>query len=815
MLTVSLPLRLLAAVAFTAGLSALATPVLPARADAGDVVISVLSNRADLVSDGDALVEVRVPASARTKELRIFLGSRDITGVFDRSQRSRARGLVTGLRNGQNVLEARLSDGQGARLTITNHSKGGPVFAGPQVPDWTCTTAENGLGQPTDAACNAPTKISYMYQPRGASAGSYKAYDPGNPPSDVATTRTDEGKTVPYIIRVEEGTLDRSIYKVMVLADPAKPWTATTPQPAWDRKLLVAFGGGCGTMHLQNPPTQAGLAFPFGPVEYAFGDSASDGEIQQPAVLSRGWMTAGTGLNTLNFNCNEVVSAEALMMLKEHIVDRYGTVRRTISVGGSGGSLQQYNIASAYPGLLDGIVPTQSFPDLWAMTGDTADCYLGDHYFTSVSPQLWSDQQQQLAVEGKSGPLSCGEFVGTFADWFDPQNRGVFHAGAAVRFGCELPPTDTYEPVVNPTGVRCSVQDYQRAIWGHSGPRDAAPLPIDNTGVQYGLTALRRGRISPAQFVDLNAGIGGIDNEGEFIPRRASMSDRTAGTMYRADRTTDAHRLAQVPIIDVRQFVDASDPETKSDMHQPFYTAVMRARLRAANGTDANMVRWSGVPQNMDMDGVLAMDRWLQAVAADHSDLPRSQKIIRDRPKGVTSTCWIDGSPVTDTARCAKQYPPPVNGGDARIAAGGPLTDNVRKCHLKPLRRGDYNVAFTDPQWQQLQAAFPDGVCDWARPSVGEQRSLPWVTFARGPGGQPLGAPPVSVPFGPAASTAAPGAPPEELPTTGGGTLTPWALALLLCAAALARTYPSASRTAASSVGARGSSPSGRMRRGT
>jgi len=68
----------------------------------------------------------------------------------------------------------------------------------------------------------------------------------------------------------------------------------------------------------------------------------------------------------------------------------------------------------------------------------------------------------------------------------------------------------------------------------------------------------------------------------------------------------------------------------------------------------------------------------------------------------------------------------------------------VLKCQLKPLNRSDYRVAFSDPQWAQVQALFPNGVCDWSRPSVGQQPNVPWLTFATGPGGRPLGAAPVS-----------------------------------------------------------------------
>ena len=53
-------------------------------------------------------------------------------------------------------------------------------------------------------------------------------------------------------------------------------------------------------------------------------------------------------------------------------------------------------------------------------------------------------------------------------------------------------------------------------------------------------------------------------------------------------------------------------------------------------------------------------------------------------------------------------------------------------------------MTFTDEQWARLKAAFPTGVCDWNAPPVGEEPSIPWMTFKDGSGGRPLGAPPVS-----------------------------------------------------------------------
>ena len=65
------------------------------------------------------------------------------------------------------------------------------------------------------------------------------------------------------------------------------------------------------------------------------------------------------------------------------------------------------------------------------------------------------------------------------------------------------------------------------------------------------------------------------------------------------------------------------------------------------------------------------------------------------------------------------------------------------KCQLKPLDRMDYvPLAFTDEEWAKLNQAFPTGVCDFSKPAVAHQPSIPWITFADGPGGRPLGDPP-------------------------------------------------------------------------
>ena len=66
-------------------------------------------------------------------------------------------------------------------------------------------------------------------------------------------------------------------------------------------------------------------------------------------------------------------------------------------------------------------------------------------------------------------------------------------------------------------------------------------------------------------------------------------------------------------------------------------------------------------------------------------------------------------------------------------------------------------MIFTDPQWQELQQAFPTGVCDYTKPGVGQGPTMTWLTYQRPNGqviygGRELGSPPGSLAFGPAST---------------------------------------------------------------
>src|SRR5262249_31480065 len=143
------------------------------------------------------------------------------------------------------------------------------------------------------------------------------------------------------------------------------------------------------------------------------------------------------------------------------------------------------------------------------------------------------------------------------------------------------------------------------------------------------------------------------------------------------------------------------------------------------------------------LQSFLLMDRWLAAIEADNRGMPLRLKVLKDRPADAVDACFIGGQEGTDQAPCAAAFPFQADG---RIAAGGTLAADVIQCQRRQPSPGDYGVAFTADQWARLLATFPSGVCDFSRPGIDQVPSVSWLTFANGPGGQPLGPAPRSRP---------------------------------------------------------------------
>jgi hypothetical protein len=148
------------------------------------------------------------------------------------------------------------------------------------------------------------------------------------------------------------------------------------------------------------------------------------------------------------------------------------------------------------------------------------------------------------------------------------------------------------------------------------------------------------------------------------------------------------------------------------------------------------------------------MDGWLAAIEADHSADPIETKVRNNRPAAAVDSCiatlGVNDSDLMTTFGIEDAACPVKQQSTPRQVADGPRAENVWKCQQKPLLFSDAaygGVQFTNDQKARLAAVFPDGVCDWNVPGVGQLPVNIWLTYAAGPGGQPLGPAPVSVPI--------------------------------------------------------------------
>ena len=751
--------------------------------------IHVLSNRADLVSGGDALIEVVLPNSAAASAVKMTLNGKDVSSEFSLRDNGRYMGLLTGMKVGRNVLSAHIPNGEDSSYSIVNYPNGGPIFSGPQLQPWTC---QKGA---VDAQCNQAPVYTYLYKSTTPFLA-LQDYDPAHPATDVAMTTTDAGVTVPFIVRVETGYQDRDQYRIATLFQPGKPWEPWAPQEQWNHKLLISHGGSCRATYGVGVAPNADQSGTFPPeLQFATGDSIT-------AAISRGYAAMSTALDNNGHSCNIVLQAESLMMAKERVVENYGELRFTVGTGCSGGSITQQQVANAYPGIYQGITPQCSFPDSFSSATQVLDYHLLRPYFED--PTKWATgvvwtPLQWSAVEGNLLPVDAiVSDIGFFSAFIPSNPCGdiVYVNGAAL-----------YNTETNPSGVRCAVPDSMINVFGPR-PKEVwsdnekklghgfAGLAADNVGVQYGLASLQQGLITPDMFIDLNTKIGGLDVDIHPSAQRLKGDDVALGRAYRSGAINVANNLQHTAIISLT----GPDPGIA---HDAYRTWTIRARMDRELGGHPNHLIWFGAvviigDTGYTNEAVLSMDRWMSAIEPDLRDVPLSQKIAQDKPGDLQDRCTQvdsivnpDGfflpvagvlldpilgpvlGPVLNPTLYAALNPAtglvvdPALGvvcgvnlvqslvqmreQTPRMIAGDAITTDVNKCQLKPLNRNDnYGVLpFSDAQWAQMQALYPEGVCDYTQPGVGSQKTVSWLTYQDGNGkviygGTPLPPPPAN-----------------------------------------------------------------------
>ena len=704
------------------------------------LALRVISSPPRWVSGGDARLEVRLPPALTDEELTVTVSRRDVTSVFSPTGDStRLEGVVWGLPLGESAVTAEAGD-QHATLTLTNHPQSGPMFSGPQQQPFACASREHraraALGDVLDADCRIETRVSFLY--RSSETGRLVPFDPRAPrPDDLAQTTTLDGDTVDYIVRWERGTINRFIYSIAMLS-PAAQNPDRPDLSAWNRRLIYYFQGGVGIGHYQGSPSREHMLYPYG--------------------LSKGYaIIYSTGTKT-GTHYDLEVGGETAIMVKDRFVTAYGTPRYTVGVGGSGGGIQQYVYAQNHPGLLDAAIPQYAYPDMITQTIYVGDCELLERYMDAEvarDPESkWADWSNRSWLEGLNAsdtlpnPYRGGRpgLTECINGW-----RGLIPLGMNPHYGTAPGLPAAARDTVEWTHFADAVQIYGRAVDGF------AARTWDNVGVQYGLQALRTGRITPAEFLDLNARVGSwknepammqegrpfVDEADAFDPHsarnmRLSPDDSGRPPAPRAVADTGAIKQAfreglvftgdiDIPVIDWRHYL-----EPILDMHNSVQSFATRQRMLDHDGAAGNHVIWftDMRPGQKRYDqtplAFRVIDEWMANLRA-HPE----RGVSGNRPQRAQDSCFDSDGRLIYTGEdawdgilsdapdgpCTRRFP---TYSTSRIVAGGPISGAVFKCHLQPLvdaiEAGVYGAWEPTPsQAERLRHIFPEGVCDFTR----------------------------------------------------------------------------------------------------
>ncbi|CAN7200553.1 DUF6351 family protein [Pseudoduganella sp. LjRoot289] len=616
-----------------------------------------------------------------------------------------------------------------------------PAAAAPQQP-FVCRSEESGLGPPLvdnqqgighpvfDAEgqllghsqfCKIQTRVLHLYY----NGSRFKPYDPADPPSDMKSA-TYNGAKVPFVVRVEAGTINRFLYTIVTLAPEAAA-------PSWNGKLIYWLRGGVGIGH------QQGIAM--------WVNERLNGSERalMPKLLEQGYAVVSSSGNETGVHYNMQLAAETAAQTKARFVEAYGKPKFTIGIGGSGGAVQQYMFAQNRPGLLDAGIAIQSYPDMVTQTIPISDCPLLGQYFkdeAELNPSSpWAKPRNHALIEGMNASDSSTECISGWKMAMPSVLNPVFKdpkfdAGARhYRY-----PANVF------ANVKWTHWNDLAEIYG-TDSKGYAPIPLDNVGVQYGLDALARGQIGADEFLRINACIGGWKEQADFVQwemkddpfdsrnmkRSATCrspdgmpAPRRAGDVsamqkaYTSGHVFSGQRLG-MPVIDLRPYLEA-----ELNMHNARQSFSVRQRLLDANPGEAkNQVIWF---TRLDAD---LGARVLEALPVLERHLASGSA-----PADFTDKCFDTGSALIAAGpsvwdgilnrnapgACTRAYPVYSS---PRMVAGGSIKGDVFKCALKPvasaLADGTYPAAvqFTAAQTDWLKRIFPQGVCDYAQGDQG------------------------------------------------------------------------------------------------
>ncbi len=409
-----------------------------------------------------------------------------------------------------------------------------PTYGGPLEYPYACRSERSRLGQPlpdnqdgagtivyaldgdgnkTDEIvgyskdCSVTTRVYYYYRQRESGDFLRLAADSSDVDEIVIN-----GETIPFIVRLETGTINRHIYLIAVLRGPDD-----TPEKPdlryWNQRLIYQFRGGVGIGWRQgsNKP-----------------DLIPERRVTE---LEKGYAVAYSTANQTSNGYDIELAEDTVARVKRQFSARYGKPLHTIGIGGSGGAIQQYLIGQNRPGLLDAAVALYSYPDMITQTTPVMDCELLEYYFDVVDAdnEKWQTWSQRSWIEGYNASDDVNNpYAGLWA--LQTLANGGWPRGQTE---CTQSWRNLTPQIANPRYTYFAslfaddiVARTRWTYWGNlkrvygTDAHGFARRTYDNVGVQYGLQALKQKRISLAEFINLNEQIGGWKPAASMQPER-------------------------------------------------------------------------------------------------------------------------------------------------------------------------------------------------------------------------------------------------------------------------------------------------------
>ena len=187
--------------------------------------------------------------------VRVSLNGTDITSAFAVRPNGAYEGVVTGLANGDNDLMATMKNGPTVHLTDHEPPERRPGLrraAGAAV------GLQDGHRLPgaDGRAMRRRADLLVLVHGRRRRTRSSRTTRRRRRRPSIATTTTDQGVTVPYIVRSEQARWTAASTTSACSRIPPASWAPWASQRGWNHKVLYQFGGGTAPWHTNGAPSE-------------------------------------------------------------------------------------------------------------------------------------------------------------------------------------------------------------------------------------------------------------------------------------------------------------------------------------------------------------------------------------------------------------------------------------------------------------------------------------------------------------------------------------------------------------------------------